>query len=406
MLRKTINRLIVLHKADIVSMMIARLLESELRKASSYYPVVTLTGPRQSGKTTLIRTLWPRKTYVSLEDPDILDFAKDDPRGFLTQGDDEGLIIDEAQRHPPLFNYLQGYADRSPPGRYLLSGSNNFLLMEKIGQSLAGRTAVLVLLPFSAEELASERQDAKWQEAAWRGFYPRVRVSGVPADIFARDYLATYVERDVRLVKNIGDVSAFRRFLQLCAGRAGQLMNMAALASDAGIAVNTAKSWLALLEAAWLVVLLHPWHENLGKRIVKAPKLYWYDTGLLCRLLDIRKPEDLDFHPLKGAVFENLIVAERCKAASHRGKPAELYFWRDGSKREIDLLEKSGSERTIWECKSGSTIASDYFKHLEFFGGQANIPPDRRLLVYGGRDSFARSEASVLGWRDALMRPE
>ncbi|MGA2545207.1 MAG: ATP-binding protein [Rectinemataceae bacterium] len=385
--------------------MIKRFLETAIHKVSSYYPIVTITGPRQSGKTTLIRALWPEKTYMSLEDPDILDFAINDPRGFLDQAGEKGLIIDEAQRHPPLFNYLQGYADRSPPGRYVLSGSNNFLLMEKISQSLAGRTGILTLLPFSVAELDSEKRYSSWEETAWRGFYPRVHTTAVPADVFARDYLATYIERDLRLVKNIGDISVFRRFLQLCAGRAGQLINMSALASDAGIAVNTAKSWLALLEAAWLVTLLQPWHETLNKRVVKSPKLYWYDTGLLCHLLDIRKPEDLDFHPLKGAVFENLIVAERYKAASHRGMRPELYFWRDSTGREIDLMENSGPDRTIWECKSGATITSDFLKHLVFFGEETHIPHEQRFLVYGGIDSVARSEARILGWREAVLRP-
>jgi hypothetical protein len=342
--------------------------------------------------------------YQSLEDPDILDFAIHDPRGFLEQGGEKGLVIDEAQRHPPLFNYLQGYADRSGPGRYTLCGSNNFLLMEKISQSLAGRSAILVLLPFSATELETETRDLSWEESAWRGFYPRVRAAGVPADAFARDYVSTYVERDVRMVKNISDVTVFRRFLQLCAGRAGQLINMSSLAADAGIAVNTAKSWLALLEAAYLVTLLPPWHENLNKRIVKSPKLYWYDTGLLCSLLDIRKPADLAFHPLKGAVFENFIIAERFKAASHYGRKPELYFWRDSSGREIDLIECSGPNRTIWECKSGSTVAGDFLKHLDFFGDEAGIPSDRRILAYGGTESGIRSNALILGWRDAVLR--
>jgi len=224
----------------------------------------------------------------------------------------------------------------------------------------------------------------------------------MPADIFARDYLATYVERDVRLVKNIGDLSVFRRFLRLCAGRAGQLISMSSLASDAGIAVNTVKSWLSLLEAAWLVTLLPPWFENLNRRIVKSPKLYWYDTGLLCHLLDIRKPQDLSFHPLRGAVFENLIVAERYKAAANRGKEPELYFWRDSSGREVDLIEGAGADKTIWECKSGSTIGSDFFKHLEFFGTEAEVPPERRMLVYGGGESVKRSAARVVGWRDVV----
>jgi len=387
---------------------IPRFLEKALREAASYYPVVTLTGPRQSGKTTLLRSIWPQKLYFSLEDPDTIDLVQSDPRGFLLQGEKIGMVIDEAQRYPPLFNYLEGYADRSPPGRYILSGSSNFLLMEKIGQSLAGRTAVLSLLPFSAAELGRTMLGATWEEAAWRGFYPRVCSAGLPPEIFARDYIATYVERDVRLIKNISNLESFRRFIRLCAGRTGQILSLVSLASDAGISVNTAKSWLALLQATWLIFLLPSWHQNFNKRIVKSPKLYWHDTSLLCFLLDIRKPDDLTFHPLRGAVFENLIIAERFKAATHRGLPASLHFWRDSTGREVDLIENAGStglDCRIWECKSGMTVSSDFFRHLVFFGNEAGIPAERRILTYGGTEPQTRSDARVLGWQDALLEP-
>ena len=383
--------------------MISRLLAAALMNSARHYPIVTLTGPRQSGKTTLIKSMWPEKVYASLEDPDTLDFAQSDPRAFLEQGEGGGLIIDEAQRHPPLFGYMQGYADQAKAGHYILSGSNNFLLMEKIGQSLAGRTAVLCLLPLSAEELGAVALDSSWEEAAFRGFYPRVRAEGLPPELFARDYLATYVERDVRLVKNIGDLSSFRRFLELCAGRAGQLLNLSALAGDAGVAVNTLKSWLSLLEASYLVFRLQGWHENFGKRIVKAPKLYWHDTSILCRLLGIRGAEDLRSHPLRGALFENLVIAERYKAASHRGLEPRLFFWRDTNGHEVDLVDQSGSESLLWECKSGSTIAGDFFKQLEAIGAEAAIPPERRILVYGGTESSRRSAGRAIGWREALL---
>jgi predicted AAA+ superfamily ATPase len=382
--------------------MIPRLLEGALRTAALHYPIVTLTGPRQSGKTTLIRSIWSQKYYSSLEDPDVLEFAQKDPRAFLEQGGKSGLIVDEAQRLPLLFSYLQGYADRSGAGRYVLSGSNNFLLMEKIGQSLAGRTAVLALLPFSAEELGEEALDASWEEAAWRGFYPRVRSEGLPPELFARDYLATYVERDLRLVKNVSDLSTFRAFLELCAGRAGQLLNLSALAGDAGIAVNTLKTWIGLLETAWIVFRLPPWHQNLTARIVKAPKLYWHDTSLLCRMLGIRNPDDLRSHPLRGAVFENLVIAERFKAATHRGLPPILHFWRDSGGREVDLIEGEGDERRLWECKSGSTVAQEFFKQLAFFGESTGIAPERRILAYGGSETSRRGSGVALGWRDAL----
>ena len=384
---------------------IPRCLEGALREAARYYPLVTLTGPRQSGKTTLLRAMWPEKAYASLDDPDTLDFAQQDPRGFLSHAEANGIIIDEVQRAPMLFNYLQGYADHLPPGRYILSGSSNFLLMEKVSQSLAGRTAVLTLLPFSAQELGRERLDASWQEAAWRGFYPRVRAKNLPADLFARDYIATYVERDVRLVKNIANLEAFRNFVRLCAGRAGQMLSLTSLAGDAGISVNTVRSWLGLLQAAWLVFLLPSWHKNFTTRVIKSPKLYWFDTSLLCYLLQIRTPEDLALHPLRGTVFENLIIAERFKAAVHQGLPASLYFWKDSAGREIDLVEnpeRPDPERRVWECKSGMTVASEFLKHLVFYGTQEGIPPEQRILVYGGEQSQKRSEAYVLGWKDAV----
>lgn len=384
--------------------MIPRKLEEHIRVSACYYPVVTVTGPRQSGKTTLLRSMWPEKAYRSLENPDTLAYASSDPRGFLREGDEHGLIIDEAQRHPELFNYLQGYADASKPGRYILSGSNNFLLMERITQSLAGRTAITTLLPLATTELAEDSIGNSWEAMAWTGFFPRVRTTDLPAGLFSRDYLATYIERDVRLVKNIGDLSTFRRFIKLCAGRAGQFLNISGLANDTGISVNTAKSWLGLLEAAWLIVLLSPWYENFNKRIVKSPKLYWIDTGLLCHALDIASSSDLAYHPFRDAIFENLIVAERYKAAANQGKTPELYFWRDSSGREVDIVDNSSGAPTLWECKSGMTIGSDFFKHLDYIGDMMRIPTERRLLAYGGSEDQTRSAANVLSWRSALLR--
>ena len=383
--------------------MIPRLLETALRESARYYPVITLTGPRQSGKTTLVRALWPDKRYVSLEDPDSLMFAQEDPRAFLDQSVLGGLVIDEAQRFPQLFSYLQGYADTSPPGTFVVTGSNNFLLMENIGQSLAGRTAVLSLLPFSGEELGANGIGQNWEENVLKGFYPRVHDSILPSTLFARDYIATYVERDVRLVKNIGDLNSFRGFLTLCAGRAGALLNLSALAADAGVAVNTVRSWISLLEAAYLVFRLPPWHVNVTSRVVKSPKLYWYDTSLPCYLLGIRNENDLRSHPLRGALFENLIIAERMKAATNRGNRPELSFWRNASGSEVDAIEHMEGSPLLWECKSGSTIGSDFFKHLSALGDRAHVPPKDRLLAYGGDASSVRSSARVVSWRDVLL---
>lgn len=383
--------------------MIQRFLEPALRRAATHYPVVCLTGPRQSGKTTLVRELWPEKRYASLEDPDQFDFASSDPRGFLEQGADGGMILDEAQRLPMLFNYLQGYADRAGAGSYILSGSNNFLLMQGITQSLAGRAGILHLMPFSCAELGPDRLESDWETCAWTGFYPRVRASGLPADMFSRDYLATYVERDVRLVRNIQDFPSFKTFLQLCAGRSGQLLNIQSLAQDAGLAVNTVKEWLALLEAAFMVFMVRPWNESFNKRLVKSPKLYWLDTSLLCRLLDVRTPSDLAFHPLRGAVFENLLAADQWKAACHRGEDPRLWFWRDNHGVEVDLVQERDGVTKLWEAKAGKTLAGDMFAGLETVGSLAGIPAEHRLLVYGGSQAQARTNASVVPWRDAVL---
>ena len=380
--------------------MIERQLSSAILRSAAHYPVLCVTGPRQSGKTTLLRSLWPAKPYFSLEDPDVLAFATSDPRGFLDQGVPNGLLLDEAQRLPVLFNYLQGYADRSAPGTFVVSGSNNFLLIQAVTQSLAGRAGVFQLLPFSLSELGSV-PEADWETAAFTGFYPRVRAAGLPADLFARDYLTTYVERDVRLVRNIQDLAEFRRFLKLCAGRAGQLLNLASLAQDAGLAVNTVKEWLNLLEASFLIFVLRPENESFNKRLVKAPKLYWHDTSLLCHLLDIRQPSDLQFHSQRGAVFENLFVAERFKSFSHRGDHPPLGFWRDNSGTEIDLVEGTGDHRVFWEAKAGKTVGTDFFKNLDRVGDLASLPPSRRRLVFGGTGRQVRSNAVVLGWKEA-----
>jgi hypothetical protein len=383
--------------------MIPRFLYPALQRAAAHYPVVCLTGPRQSGKTTLVRALWPEKHYASLEDPDQFDFASTDPRGFLEQGGTGGIILDEAQRLPSLFNYLQGYADRAAPGAYILSGSNNFLLLQGISQSLAGRAGILHLMPLSGAELGEDHLEMDWESCAWTGFYPRVRAAGLPPDMFSRDYLATYAERDVRLIRNIQDLSAFRTFMKLCAGRSGQLLNLQSLAQDAGLAVNTIKEWLSLLEAAFLVFMVRPWNESFNKRLVKSPKLYWLDTSLLCHLLDVRSPADLAFHPLRGAVFENLLAAELWKAAHHRGENPRLWYWRDNHGIEVDLVQERDGHASLWEAKAGKTLAVDMFAGLETVGALAGIPSEHRLLVYGGNQGQSRTNAHVLSWRDALL---
>ena len=397
--------------------MIARHLRSALRAAARDAPVVTLTGPRQSGKTTLARTAFPRHDYASLEDPDLRTFALEDPRGFLDQYR-RGVVIDEAQRAPDLFSYVQTLVDRDDrPGRFVLSGSQNFLLLRSISQTLAGRCAILHLLPFSFTELASlpavdvsglgrriprrrRVPEADLPDTLFRGFYPRIHDKKLDARRWLRDYHQTYVERDVRELVNVGDLEAFRLFVRLCAGRNGQLLNLSGLASDAGVTHTTARRWLSILEASFLVVRLRPHHRNFNKRLVKSPKLYFLDTGLLCYLLGIGSPAELRLHAARGNVFESFVLSELLKARLHRGDEAALYFWRDAAGHEIDFVIADGEKLTPVEVKSGQTVAGDFFAGLRFWRALAGDPAAPAALVYGGDRSFRREGFTVYRWSD------
>ena len=285
--------------------MIRRELHSKLLEVSQYYPIITLTGPRQSGKTTLIKSTFTNLPYVLLEIPDIRERAQEDPKSFLEKYP-KGAIFDEVQNVPELFSYLQGIVDEDNQVRFVVSGSQNFLLLEKITQTLAGRVAVLKLLPFSLMELKNTKYEIQNSlEFIFNGAYPRLYDKNIPVEQFYSDYMQTYVERDVRTIKNIGNLNSFRRFLQLCAGRVGQLLNLNSLATDTGISVNTAKSWLSILEASYIIYQLQPHHKNFSKRLVKRPKIFFYDTGLACSLLKITSVEQLDIHYLRGGLFEN-----------------------------------------------------------------------------------------------------
>jgi predicted AAA+ superfamily ATPase len=382
---------------------------------------VTLTGPRQSGKTTLVRDAFPEHAYASLEDPELREHALSDPRGFLGQFSATPVILDEAQRAPDLFSYIQGLVDaRDQPGRFILSGSQNFLLLRSISQSLAGRTAVLHLLPFSWSELLErtsipletlgrdlpepERRDVDegaeaLMEVLVRGFYPRLHARGLEPGIWLGDYYRTYVERDVREIVHVGDIESFGRFVRLCAGRNGQLLNLASLASDAGISHSTAQRWISILESSFLITLLRPHHANFGKRLIKAPKLYFLDTGLLCYLLRIRDSDELLYHSSRGAVFESFVVADLIKNFLHQGREPELTFWRDSAGHEVDLILEDGPVTVPIEIKSGSTIASEFFAGLDFWRRLAGEPTGPAALVYGGDRTFEQHGAKVLSWR-------
>lgn len=380
--------------------MLPRRLAPTLKRLAASFPIVAVTGPRQSGKTTLARALFADKAYVSLEDPQERAFAEEDPRGFLARFE-TGAVFDEAQRWPDLFSYLQGMVDTDrAPGRFVLTGSQQFGLLSGVTQSLAGRVGMTRLLPLSLQELPGVTADSPGLDALMlRGMYPALHTQPLlPEDWFA-SYVATYVERDVRQVLNVQDLSTFQRFLRLCAARTGQLLNISALAGETGISNTTARAWLSVLEASDLLFLLPPYHRNFGKRLVKAPKLYFVDTGLACWLLGIRDTETLTLHPLRGALFETLVVGDFLKSRLNAGQPPDLYFWRDNNGLEADLVFEAGGRLQPVEIKSGGTVTPDYIRagqrSARFAGDEALQP----WLVYGGDDAYERSGVRVIGWR-------
>lgn len=380
--------------------MIPRTLAPKLLDLAQKFPVVSLTGPRQSGKTTLVRAVFPDLPYVSLEEPDVRQFALTDPRGFLANFA-QGAILDEAQRAPDLFSYIQTLVDADQNLRFILTGSANFLLMEQIGQSLAGRSAVLSLLPFSLAELAVGGVTfERYETAVFSGQYPRIYDRHIPPTDFYPPYLQTYVERDVRLLKNIVDLNAFIQFTQLCAGRVGQLINYASLANDAGVSANTAKAWLSVLEASYVVYQIRPYHENFNKRLVKSPKLYFYDTGLVCSLLGIQAAEQVATHYLKGALFENLIMNEFVKRALHSGQRQYPYFWQDSQGHEIDGVLVDGQRVIPVEMKAGKTVSSDYFRNIRYWQRLQTDSATPAYVVYGGDTSWQMQDGHLVSWRD------
>lgn len=379
--------------------MIARTLEAALRKAATQQPVVVVTGPRQSGKTTLCRSVFAAHAYVSLEPMDQRDFARRDPRAFLASVR-QGAVLDEIQRVPELLSYIQAEVDEDPsPGRFVLTGSQNLLLVQAVTQSLAGRAAMLELLPFSHEELlGAGKAPADAFEAITTGGYPRIHDRGLDPSTWLDDYIATYVERDVRQVLNVGDLLGFQSFLALAAGRAAQLLNLSGLGADAGISQPTARQWISILEATYVAWRLPPMHGNFRKRLVKTPKLYFHDSGLQCRLLGIRSAADLAVHPLRGAVFENWVVSEIVKWHRHRGLVPRLSFYRDRAGLEVDVVLATGPATLAIEIKSGSTLSADFFANLDAFAKLQH--GTRAFLVYGGPSRQQRTAATVLPWNE------
>ncbi len=379
--------------------MIERELKNKLSELISVYPTITLTGPRQSGKSTLLKYAFPEYRYVSLEDPDIRLFANDDPRGFLETYPDK-TIIDEVQHVPQLFSYIQTHVDKeNKEGMYLLAGSNNFLLMQNIGQSLAGRTAILRLLPFSRSEMASGNiLPSTVDEEIFNGSYPRLYDKGIKPTDFYPYYIQTYVERDIRLIKNIGNLSKFIKFIKLCAGRIGQLLNMSSLSNECDISVSTAQSWISVLEASYIIYLLKPDYNNYAKRLVKTPKLYFYDTGLACSLLDIKEPAQVTTHFLRGGLFENLVINNFVKNAYNKGENPNITFWRDSTGNEVDLLIKTGDKQNAYEIKSGATYSQDYFKGIKIWAKLSGALPEQCFAIYNGKQTMKTSFGKLIPW--------
>jgi len=380
---------------------IPRNAEPRLQHFASGYPVVVVTGPRQSGKSTLVRHAFPDHRYVSLEDLDQREFAETDPRGFLNQFGD-GAILDEAQRCPALFSYLQTRVDeRQQPGEFILTGSQQFGLLSGITQSLAGRAALLTLLPMTYDELQrSGNVGENLDRILFDGAYPPIFDRGLEPHPWYGNYVRTYLERDVRQLINVQDLGTFQRFLKLCAGRTGQLLNLSSLANDCGITHNTAKAWISVLEASYIVHLLPPHHQNFNKRLVKTPKLYFLDTGLACWLLGIQDSDQLTTHVQRGALFETWVISELLKARYNPGEASNLYFWRDRSGHEIDLLVDHGNKLSPVEIKSGQTINQDYFKGLDFWRKLAGETAGQAWLIYGGDSRQRRSDVTVLPWHE------
>lgn len=379
---------------------ITRTLAEEIRKRIDQYPILAVTGPRQSGKTTLLKILFPDYAYVSLENPDNRSFATEDPNGFLKQYSGQ-VILDEVQRVPELFSYLQTAVDESGEmGQYILSGSQNFHLLKHITQSLAGRVALFRLLPLDTQELEQAgKLPSNYLEACIKGGYPAIYHRGINSTDFYANYIRTYIEKDVTELINIRDLNSFRTFLGLCAARAGQLLNLTAMANECNISQPTAKSWLSILESSYVVFQLYPYHENFNKRLVKTPKLYFYDTGLLAHLLQIREQEELATNRFKGNIFENFVIANFQKFNENSYQHLQYYFWQDHNGIELDLLLKNAGGFEVYEVKSTQTLSAPLFKNLKHFAELAEPQIVTPHLIYGGEESLIRSGVQVLPWK-------
>ncbi len=383
--------------------MIKRDLESILLDLVNQFPVIALLGPRQSGKTTLAQITFPLYKYVSLEDFDALRLAQSDPRDFLAIHDNgHGIILDEIQNAPELLSYIQTEVDRTRRnGFFVITGSQNFLLNEAITQTLAGRVAILTLLPLSLSELKNAHLlPSDSREMIFQGAYPRIYDHNISPVTWYSNYIATYIERDVRQMQAVSNLATFQLFMKLCAGRIGQLLNISSLANDCGITVGTANGWLSLLQASYIIFLLQPHFKNFSKRLVKTPKLYFYDTGIACHLLELENAQQVATHYLRGGLFECYAIAELMKLRFNVGRMPHYYFWRDKIGHEIDLVIGHGGKLFPVEIKSGKTITQDYFEELNYWSNLAGQESGRSYCIYTGAESQNRTLVSVLRWQD------
>lgn len=378
--------------------MISRSLQTIILEMATKMPIISITGPRQSGKTTLSKACFPDYEYANLESPETRLAAMEDPKSFL-QSHKNGLIIDEVQRLPELFSYLQVISDESgTAGEYILSGSQNFLLMKNIGQSLAGRVFVSHLLPLSISELSQAKMLPPGPgKALLKGFYPRIYDKDIEPTLFYPSYNQTYLERDIAALVNPNNINTFRKFMELLAGRIGQLINFSAISIEVGVDYKTIQSWCSLLETGFMIFFLRPFHENFSKRLVKSPKVYFYDTGLACSLLGIKTVEDTTKHWARGSLFENMVIADVVKNFYNQGIRPPVYFWRDSKGLEVDLIIEESLRIKVVEIKSGTTIQPDYFSSLEKLEKMANRPVSK-YVIYGGQLGSSRKGTTVLPW--------
>lgn len=379
--------------------LIKRKLEQVVRDMIPYFKIITITGPRQSGKTTLCKQIFPDYAYVNLEDIAVREQAATDPKAFLSTFT-SGVIIDEAQNYPDLFSYLQVVSDANPERHYIITGSSNFSLLENITQSLAGRSAVLTLLPLSLEEINETANEISTDTLLLNGSYPAVWAGVQPRHLLYPNYYTTYVERDVRRIVNVTNLRDFQTFIRLSAGRIGTEFNASALSNAVGVSVKTIQSWLSILTASYITFTLSPFYENIGKRLIKAPKLYFFDTGLLCYLLGIENEVQLASHPLRGAIFENYIVAEAYKQLMNKGKEPTLYFYRDSSQHEVDLLHQKGYQYEVYEIKSSQTFTREFLGGLHYLGKLLGERLSHSAVIYAGEEQLDIPIDGIINYRN------